>query len=273
MKFIHRPSHYPKLYASLHSDCKNCCGLCCCALYCAKIDGFPENKKEGIPCSHLQQDFRCDMHAQLQQRNMKGCKAYECFGAGQKITQQYDPAHWLNTPAIKTQMYQSFQTIYRLQEILSYLLEAETLVENKNLDKLIQKYLEYAKVPIHEIASLPIDAYQKRVNIELKDVCKKLHCYDENRKNFVYLQKDLKPIACHQKDLSMCTLIGCDGKKLIADSLNFLGADIRDVDFSNADLRNTIFLTQRQLNSAKGNRQTKLPNHLHIPDTWLEPNQ
>lgn len=41
-----------------------------------------------------------------------------------------------------------------------------------------------------------------------------------------------------------------------------------DTNFSNADLREAIFLTQGQINSAKGNRSTKLPKHLDYPVTW-----
>jgi Mg2+/Co2+ transporter CorB len=40
--------------------------------------------------------------------------------------------------------------------------------------------------------------------------------------------------------------------------LQLIGADTRDTNFSNADLREAVFLTQRQINSAKGNRNTKL---------------
>lgn len=48
----------------------------------------------------------------------------------------------------------------------------------------------------------------------------------------------------------------------------FLGADTRDTNFNNADLSEAVFLTQGQVNSAKGNCNTKLPYHLDYPSTW-----
>ena len=50
---------------------------------------------------------------------------------------------------------------------------------------------------------------------------------------------------------------------------DFIGADIRDADLSNANLTGTIFLTQFQINSAKGNVHTKIPNFLEKSDHWL----
>lgn len=51
---------------------------------------------------------------------------------------------------------------------------------------------------------------------------------------------------------------------------DFLGADLRDADLSNANLSGSIFLTQAQVNAAIGNKQTKLPQHLNIPQHWLK---
>jgi uncharacterized protein YjbI with pentapeptide repeats len=49
---------------------------------------------------------------------------------------------------------------------------------------------------------------------------------------------------------------------------NFLGADMRDANIKNTDLSSCVFLTQMQINSAKGNRNTKLPGNLSYPDSW-----
>jgi uncharacterized protein YjbI with pentapeptide repeats len=49
---------------------------------------------------------------------------------------------------------------------------------------------------------------------------------------------------------------------------NFLGADTRDTNFNSADLSDAVFLTQGQINSAKGNLVTKLPSNLSRPITW-----
>lgn len=49
---------------------------------------------------------------------------------------------------------------------------------------------------------------------------------------------------------------------------NFLGADISDTNICNTDLSECLFLTQIQINSAKGNRNTVLPPYLYKPKLW-----
>jgi uncharacterized protein YjbI with pentapeptide repeats len=45
-------------------------------------------------------------------------------------------------------------------------------------------------------------------------------------------------------------------------------ADFRDANLSGTDLRQTEGLTQEQVNSAKGDSNTQLPDGLHVPDSW-----
>lgn len=49
---------------------------------------------------------------------------------------------------------------------------------------------------------------------------------------------------------------------------DLIGADFRDANLSGADLTGAIFLTQVQVNSAKGNDQTKLPSTVMRPMHW-----
>lgn len=69
-------------------------------------------------------------------------------------------------------------------------------------------------------------------------------------------------------DLSTKLLIAANFNNCVFDGTIFLGADTRDTDFCNADLREAVFLTQGQINAAKGNRNTKLPQYLDYPITW-----
>lgn len=50
---------------------------------------------------------------------------------------------------------------------------------------------------------------------------------------------------------------------------DLIGADFRDANLSGADLTGAIFLTQVQINSAKGDNQTKLPVTLMRPMHWI----
>ena len=50
---------------------------------------------------------------------------------------------------------------------------------------------------------------------------------------------------------------------------DLIGADLRDADIRGADLTHSIFLTQAQINTAKGDSSTKLPIQLSRPINWV----
>ncbi|MFD9802156.1 pentapeptide repeat-containing protein [Streptomyces sp. NPDC059071] len=49
---------------------------------------------------------------------------------------------------------------------------------------------------------------------------------------------------------------------------DLIGADLRDADLSGADLTGALFLTQPQLNSARGDAATRLPEGFERPGHW-----
>ncbi|MNP79433.1 Pentapeptide repeats (8 copies) [compost metagenome] len=64
-------------------------------------------------------------------------------------------------------------------------------------------------------------------------------------------------------------MIACDLRNADLRHADLIGADLRDADLGGADLTGSIFLTQSQLNAAKGNSRTRLPAHLNLPEHWL----
>ena len=52
--------------------------------------------------------------------------------------------------------------------------------------------------------------------------------------------------------------------------IDFLGADLRDTDITGSNLRNAVYLTQFQINSANGDGKTVLPPTLQRPLNWLK---
>ena len=56
------------------------------------------------------------------------------------------------------------------------------------------------------------------------------------------------------------------GKNLT--NYDLCGADLRDKDLSGANLSKSIFLTQAQINSARGDAKTKLPPMITRPFYW-----
>ena len=96
-------------YCNLQADCEKCFGLCCVALYFSATEGFPVNKDAGKPCINLQDDFRCSVHKNLKKKGLKGCIAYDCIGAGQKVAQvTYGGHDWKQNPESAKQMFDVF---------------------------------------------------------------------------------------------------------------------------------------------------------------------
>jgi uncharacterized protein YjbI with pentapeptide repeats len=49
---------------------------------------------------------------------------------------------------------------------------------------------------------------------------------------------------------------------------DLLGADLRDAELQGADLAQALFLTQPQLNAARGSARTAIPVTLRRPSHW-----
>lgn len=260
----------------LKIDCSLCSGLCCTALFFSKIDGFPENKVAGKPCSKLKSDYCCKIHNELEMKNMKGCIGYDCFGAGQYVTQCiYKGVTWQASQEQCEEIFNVFVFVFQLYQIRYFLEEAMLVIPAKELWKDIQSLIKENEALCNsnpkDILNIDIDSYRNKVNIILKEVCDSIiKCFknNENKRLTEFLGRSFKKRDMSGVDLSMKLLIATNFDSCIFDGTVFLGADTRDSDFSNADLREAVFLTQGQVNSAKGNRYTKLPSHLDYPVTW-----
>ncbi len=265
-----------EIWEQMKSDCSKCSGLCCVALFFSKIDGFPKDKIAGTPCNNLLEDYRCKIHPLLESQNMKGCIGYDCFGAGQQVTQNiYEGQTWNDKPNHATEIFHVFTTIYQLYQIRYYLIEAMTLIAAKSLKESIQSLIE-ENIRIcnrhpQSILSFELEEYRNRVNLVLKQACRLLQqtAHSENKKipaiipGGNYKKKDMSGT-----DLSSQLLIAANFEEAVFKGTILLGSDTRDTDFRDADLSEAVFLTQGQVNSAKGNRNTKLPYHLDYPPTW-----
>ena len=277
MKIHDESSVDQELTEELKIDCSNCSGLCCTALFFSKLDGFPEDKIAGKPCVNLQKDFRCKIHDELIKRKMKGCIGYDCFGAGQKVTQAiYPNTNWLTESAKAKEIYEVFLVVFQLHQILYFLAEAKTIIAAKELWKDIDAFIaegrEISKSTPQEILSFDRNEYRKQVNECLKKVSNLIkisanHNKDEHEENFI--GKRYKGKNFDGKDFSMSLMIAASFEGCSFHGANFLGADTRDTNFSSADLSEAVFLTQGQVDSAKGNSDTKLPGRLCRPVSWL----
>ncbi|BCJ96800.1 hypothetical protein acsn021_43690 [Anaerocolumna cellulosilytica] len=264
------------LIEELKIDCSKCSGLCCTALFFSEMDGFPEDKAAGKPCINLQSDFRCKVHTELMKRNMKGCIGYDCFGAGQKVTEAIYNSNWRTEPTKSQEMFNVFLVTFQIHQILYFLAEAKTIIPARELwsrlNALIKEGRDICKASPHDILLYDIDGYRKQVNEclrKVKNLVKSIynHKKEEYKRNFI--GKSYKGKKFDGVDLSMSLLISTNFEGCSFHGANFLGADTRDTNFNSADLREAVFLTQGQVNSARGNSDTKLPRKLCRPITWI----
>jgi uncharacterized protein YjbI with pentapeptide repeats len=70
-------------------------------------------------------------------------------------------------------------------------------------------------------------------------------------------------------DLRGAYLIAADLRGSDLSGADLLGADLRDVRLDGADLSRALYLTQAQLNAAKGSHTTALPADVERPSHWL----
>ena len=81
-------------HLDLEADCSRCVGLCCIALRLDRADGFGHDKLAGDACHHLDQNFRCRIHDRLEDLGYEGCDAFDCLGAGQRVTASFASLNW-----------------------------------------------------------------------------------------------------------------------------------------------------------------------------------
>ncbi len=269
-----RGNRYERLYDELSIDCEKCSGLCCVALYCAKSDGFPSNKPAGKPCECLLGDFRCAIHPVLKERKMKGCLAYDCFGAGQKATTLYPRGvNWMTRPEEANEIFDVFRILFQLHQYLWYLLEAMKIVRDdstmREIERLIEENRRITGLDPRRLIDHDLNAYKTSVDRILREVSldKKPGGFRES-KNKNHLGKNFKGANLEDGDFTMSLMIGANLKGCKLDGANFLGTDLRDADVRSTDLSESLFLTQMQINSTIGNKLTILPIRLVRPASW-----
>lgn len=111
----------------LKPDCSACCGLCCIEPAFDAAQGFGFDKPAHQPCLHLQADHRCAIHDHLAAKGFPGCVTYDCYGAGQRVTQKlFGGASWRKSPEDAARMFEAFRAMRALHELLAMLAYAQS---------------------------------------------------------------------------------------------------------------------------------------------------
>ena len=133
---------------NLQADCGSCFGLCCVALPFAASADFAIDKDAGQPCPNLRTDFRCGIHTDLRHEGFSGCTVFDCFGAGQKVSQvTFGGRDWRQAPGTARQMFDVFPVMRQLHELLWYLTEALTLPAARPVHADLRRALDETERP------------------------------------------------------------------------------------------------------------------------------
>ncbi|MFC9257135.1 pentapeptide repeat-containing protein [Amycolatopsis thailandensis] len=263
--------------STLRADCENCFGLCCVVPAFAASADFAITKPAGQACPNLLADSRCGIHDKLRTKGFTGCTVYDCFGAGQKVSQiTFDGEDWRKAPKTAKSMFAVFPVMRDLQELLYYLTEAAALPTSGTIrDDLAEMIDRTERMTLEApgvLRKLDVHAHRGEVNGLLLRASELARAAvpgkKKDRRGADLIGAKLKGSNLRGALLRGAYLIGADLRGADLRQADVIGADLRDADIRGADLRDALFLIQSQLDAAKGDATTKLPESLSPPAHW-----
>ncbi|MCC3276230.1 pentapeptide repeat-containing protein [Arthrobacter sp. zg-Y20] len=267
---------------SLRPDCSNCFALCCTALGFSRTSDFAIDKPAGTPCKNLDTGFSCTIHDSLRPRGFRGCTVFDCFGAGQNVSQNlFQGVSWKAEPATSKDMFQTFKIVRQLHEMLWYLAEAAGRTFDPDTSHQVndlRRAIEKAMGGVQQTLSLDLGSTHERVRSILMSVSEEVRSAylatgDDHLDSWLVpgadlMGKTMKSRSLCGADLRGAYLIAADLRGCNLSGADLLGADLRDARLEGADLSKSLYLTQAQLNAAHGDGCTRLPPELDIPAHW-----
>lgn len=259
----------------LRADCARCVGLCCVAPAFQRSADFAIDKPAGRACPNLLVDSRCGIHTELRDRGFPGCVVFDCFGAGQQVTQvTFDGADWRTDPDTAGAMFDAFGVMRELHESRWYLAEARTLTSGPlqtEVDALIAETATLAALDAAGLAAIDLAAQAGRVGDVLGRVSARVRGpvpRAKERPRADLVGKSFRGADLDAANLRGAYLIGADLTDAELSRADLLGADLRGADLRGARLAMALFVTQPQLESARGDAGTTIPPVLRRPAHW-----
>jgi hypothetical protein len=268
--------------ADLRADCTRCAGLCCVAPAFAASADFALDKPAGRPCPHLQPDCRCGIHDSLRDRGFPGCTAFDCFGAGQHVVQgTFAGRDWRAGPEVAAAVFTAFGVMRQLHELLWHLTEARRLAAGSALDGDLEAALTRTRAQTEldpgGLGELDVAAARRETGVLLDQVADlaRRRLLDRapaprtlDHRGADLMGADLRRVDLRGAVLRGAYLIGADLRGVDLLAADLLGADLRAADVRGTDLAGALFLTQPQLEAARGDGGTALPAWAARPGHW-----
>lgn len=225
-----------------------------------------------MPCPNLAADFRCGIHDRLRERGFPGCEVFDCFGAGQQLTQvTFAGRSWRESPELAAAQFAVFPVMRQLHEMLWHLTEAASL--GTTLDAAARaaaaRVERLTSAPAEELRGLDVGALRSEVGELLGRVSATVRGPGApDRRGADLMGRDLRRLRLRDACLRGAYLIGADLRGVDLGTADLLGADLRAADLRGADLGRCLFVTQSQVTAARGDESTRLPVAVATPAHW-----
>jgi hypothetical protein len=251
----------------LVADCEQCFALCCVLLPFSAVSGFGMDKPGGTPCPNLADDDRCSIHATLRQDGWPGCVTFDCFGAGQQVSQvTYGGVSWREADDLG-EMAAVLSVMRLLHEMLSHLTEVGRRSPDPAAADLAAEIVVLTGATPTELLAVDLDDLHDRVGAALEAAGARLRSGPDLRRRDL-AGRDLRDRELHDADLRGAVLIRADLRDLDLGRADLLGADLRDADVRGTGLGEALFLSQSQVNASRGDARTSIPDRLSRPAHW-----
>lgn len=273
--------------SALRANCADCFALCCTAFGFQRSADFPIDKPAGTPCANLTDDFSCSIHDSLRPRGFRGCTVFDCFGAGQSVSQNlFGGTSWRERPDTSAEMFRALAVVRQLHEMLWYLVEAAERTTLSDLSEPVSHLRAEIRHTLDcttaEVLATDVERIRAGVRQTLIEVSEEARggyaAASGAERSGLYpsadlVGKDLRSPRLCGADLRGAYLIAADLRRCDLAGVDLLGADLRDARLDGADLSDALFLTQLQVDAAQGDAATVLPAALTRPSSWLYPTQ
>jgi uncharacterized protein YjbI with pentapeptide repeats len=266
----------------LRADCARCAGLCCVAPGFTGSADFAISKKPGQACPHLQADFGCEIHDRLRPLGFPGCTTFDCYGAGQQVIQvTFGGRNWRHDPELAAAQFATFAVMRQLHEMRWHVTQALALIQGLGDGQLLadltqadQTLRGHAGSSPAALAALDVDPLWATVTATLRRASQLIRGDvppGRERSGADLMGRHLAGVDLRRASLRGAYLIGTNLAGADLRLADLAGADLRGAQLAGADLSTSLFLTQTQLDAARGDATTKLPPALRRPAHWRDP--
>jgi hypothetical protein len=259
----------------LVADCGRCSGLCCVAPAFARSADFALDKPAETPCPNLlvsapgRSDAPCGIHASLSDRGFPGCVAFDCFGAGQRVS-----SDWRDGPEAARAAFDAFGVLRGLHEMLWYLTEPvadASVAVRSEMQRTAAWVAGLARGPADGVDVEAVRAEVGPVLGRVSEAVRGSSGAGHARTDLV--GRDLRSGRAARRPLAGTTLrgallMGADLRGVDLGRADLLGADLRGADLRGAALARTLFLTGPQVAAARGDATTTVPERVRRPSSW-----